>query len=53
LLVIAGIIEGMVSLNQAVDTPARIAVAVISALLLIAYLGFSGRNTHLNPMKAN
>ncbi len=43
LLVIAGIIEGMVSLNQAVPTTARLAVSVASALWLIAYLGFCGR----------
>jgi uncharacterized membrane protein SpoIIM required for sporulation len=47
LLVIAGMIEGMVSLNRHVDTPTRIAVAASSALFLIAYLGFSGRKeTH-------
>ncbi len=43
LLVIAGIIEGMVSLNQAVPPVARLAVALASAVGLIAYLGFSGR----------
>jgi uncharacterized membrane protein SpoIIM required for sporulation len=43
LLIIAGIIEGMVSLNQAVDTPTRVTVALISALFLVAYLGFSGK----------
>lgn len=43
LLVIAGIIEGMVSLNQAVPPVARLAVALASAVGLVAYLGFSGR----------
>lgn len=49
LLVIAGIIEGMVSLNQSVPPAARIAVAVASAVGLVAYLGFSGRESHKNP----
>jgi uncharacterized membrane protein SpoIIM required for sporulation len=43
LLVIAGLIEGMVSLNRHVGATPRIAVAVLSAFFLIAYLGFSGR----------
>lgn len=43
LLVIAGIIEGMVSLNQAVPPSARIAVAAASSIWLAVYLGFSGR----------
>lgn len=45
LLVIAGIIEGMISLNQDVPAVARLAVALISAVGLIAYLGFSGRKS--------
>lgn len=43
LLVIAGIIEGMVSLNKAVPPVARLAVAVASGVWLVAYLGFSGK----------
>jgi len=42
LLVIAGIIEGMVSLNKDVGTPIRTLVAVTSAVFLLVYLGFSG-----------
>ncbi len=42
LLVIAGIIEGMVSLNHSVPSIARIAVAVASAIGLAVYFGFSG-----------
>ncbi len=43
LLVIAGLIEGLISLNRHVETPIRITVAVLSAICLIVYLGFSGR----------
>ncbi len=43
LLVLAGLIEGMVSLNQHVGTPMRVGVAVLSGLMLVGYLGFSGR----------
>lgn len=43
LLVIAGIIEGMVSLNQHVSVSTRLGVAGASAIALIAYLGFVGR----------
>ena len=43
LLVIAGLIEGMISLNQAVGTPLRMGVAAMSAVFLGLYLGFSGR----------
>lgn len=42
LLVIAGIIEGMVSLNQAVPSTVRILVAATSGILLFSYLAFSG-----------
>ena len=49
LLVIAGLIEGMVSLNQQVSTGIRLLVALASALFLIVYLGFSGRG--LNRLK--
>lgn len=48
LLVIAGLIEGLVSLNQQVGWPLRVAVAIASALFLIAYLGFSGREPSEN-----
>lgn len=51
LLVIAGMIEGMVSLNRHVDTTARLTVAAASALFLIAYLGFSGRSKHNQTAK--
>lgn len=44
LLVIAGLIEGMVSTDPNVPPPLRLAVAALSALFLILYLGFSGRN---------
>lgn len=43
LLVIAGIIEGMISLNHDVSSVTRLLVALASAVGLIAYLGFSGR----------
>jgi uncharacterized membrane protein SpoIIM required for sporulation len=43
LLVIAGIIEGMVSLNQAVPPAVRLAAALASGVWLVAYLGFSGK----------
>jgi len=43
LLVIAGLIEGLISLNRHVETPIRITVAVLSAICLIVHLGFSGR----------
>ena len=42
LLVIAGCIEGMVSLNHEIGMEIRILVAVTSAVFLIVYLGFSG-----------
>lgn len=44
LLVLAGLIEGMISLNRHVGQPSRIIVAIISAIFLIGYLGFSGRD---------
>jgi uncharacterized membrane protein SpoIIM required for sporulation len=43
LLVLAGLIEGMVSLNQHVGTTTRIVVSMVSAVILVGYLGFSGR----------
>lgn len=43
LLVIAGIIEGMISLNASVPTQTRVTIAILSAIGLIAYLGFSGK----------
>ncbi len=42
LLVIAGIIEGMVSLNQSVPDAVRVLVASTSGVLLFSYLAFSG-----------
>jgi uncharacterized membrane protein SpoIIM required for sporulation len=43
LLIIAGIIEGMVSLNADVSDPVRIVISATTAVLLIVYLGFFGR----------
>lgn len=43
LLVIAGIIEGMISLNREVDTPIRMGVSLLSAICLFSYLAFAGR----------
>ena len=43
LLVLAGIIEGMISLNPAVGAPLRILISALSAIFLIIYLGFAGR----------
>lgn len=43
LLILAGLIEGMVSLNRSVGVEIRITVALASALFLVAYLGRSGR----------
>lgn len=48
LLVIAGIIEGMISLNQQVSSTARLIVAITSAIGLIAYLGLSGREAKVD-----
>ncbi len=45
LLVIAGLIEGLVSLNDAISPAIKIIIALFSAVFLIAYLGFSGRST--------
>ena len=46
MLVLAGLIEGMVSLNQHVGFTLRLIVALISAVFLVGYLGFSGREAH-------
>lgn len=43
LLMIAGLIEGMVSLNRAAGLEIRVGIAALSILALIGYLGFSGR----------
>lgn len=43
LLVIAGLIEGLISLNPKVPTDIRLFIAGLSALMLTLYLGFSGR----------
>ncbi len=45
LLIIAGLIEGLVSMNPAVPTHIRLIIAGLSALMLTLYLGFSGRST--------
>lgn len=47
LLVLAGLIEGLVSLNRHVDTPTRLAVAITSGIFLAIYLGLSGRKPQL------
>jgi uncharacterized membrane protein SpoIIM required for sporulation len=43
LLVIAGLIEGMISLNRNVGSTERTVVAIASAVFLVVYLGFSGQ----------
>jgi len=43
LLVLAGLIEGLISLNRSVDHTTRITVAILSAIFLVCYLGFSGK----------
>lgn len=43
LLVIAGVIEGMISLNRDVDSGVRLGISIVSAIGLIIYLGFCGR----------
>lgn len=45
LLVMAGIIEGMVSLNPNVGLTVRLTVSALSAVFLFGYLGFSGSTT--------
>lgn len=45
LLVIAGLIEGLISLNRDIGVTQRILVALASAIFLILYLGFSGRES--------
>jgi uncharacterized membrane protein SpoIIM required for sporulation len=42
LLAIAGLIEGMVSLNRQVPLPIRLLIAGLSAVFLVLYLGFCG-----------
>ncbi|MBY0450858.1 MAG: stage II sporulation protein M [Cyanobacteria bacterium] len=44
LLVLAGLIEGMISLNHQAPTWLRLLVAGFSALFLISYLGFVGKD---------
>ncbi|MBX2860386.1 MAG: stage II sporulation protein M [Vampirovibrio sp.] len=44
LLVVAGLIEGLVSLNKEVPAEGRVLISVVSAIILFAYLGFAGRN---------
>jgi uncharacterized membrane protein SpoIIM required for sporulation len=46
LLVVAGLIEGMVSLNQAVPLWVRLLVSLVTILGLGCYIGFSGRSNH-------
>ncbi len=43
LLVVAGLIEGMVSMNQHVSSPIRVLVSLLSFVALTAYFGLSGR----------
>ena len=42
LLVIAGLIEGMISLNRQVALPERLAISFVSLIFLVLYLGFCG-----------
>jgi len=51
LLVIAGCIEGMVSLNQSVGAPIRVLIALCSGAFLAVYLGFSGLEKKESPQK--
>lgn len=46
LLVLAGLIEGLISLNRSVDHETRLTVAILSGILLVCYLGFSGRKVN-------
>lgn len=50
LLVLAGMIEGLISLNQAVPPVMRWWVGGLSALGLFAYLGWSGRQADPQPL---
>jgi uncharacterized membrane protein SpoIIM required for sporulation len=43
LLFIAGLIEGNVSLNPGILPPIKIAISIFTILVLILYLGFSGK----------
>ena len=43
LLVLAGLIEGLVSLNPEVGLPLRLATSLLSSVFLIGYLGFAGQ----------
>jgi uncharacterized membrane protein SpoIIM required for sporulation len=45
LLVVAGLIEGMISLNREIGPAARFGISALSALGLGAYLGFCGRGS--------
>ncbi len=53
LLIIAGIIEGMVSLNNDVPAIVRIFIASSSAVLLFSYLFLSGRTPKKENLKQN
>ncbi len=45
LLVIAGLIEGLISLNGEIGPVPRLAVALLSLVFLVVYLGSAGRRT--------
>lgn len=53
LLVIAGLIEGLISLNRDVGIVPRLTVAAASFIFLVAYLGFSGRESHFPRSPVN
>jgi uncharacterized membrane protein SpoIIM required for sporulation len=53
LLVIAGIIEGMVSTNQSIPNELRILVSAGSAVFLILYLGFFGRTPKVKTTQSS
>lgn len=46
LLVIAGLIEGMVSLNKTLPVWMRVGISASSGVLLFAYLAGAGRSAH-------
>ncbi|MDX2085083.1 MAG: stage II sporulation protein M [Candidatus Melainabacteria bacterium] len=45
LLIVAGCIEGMISLNQAIGLLPRLLIALASILFLLVYLGLGGRSS--------
>jgi uncharacterized membrane protein SpoIIM required for sporulation len=49
MLILAGLIEGLISLNRSVGIFPRAVVTGLSAAFLITYLGFSGREKSASP----